>query len=672
MKKIISFMLSFVILVTSTVGIGITVSASDLPVYGKCGTNAFWQYASKSSTVTLFGDGAVDDYDIGSQFWIDITTGEKLDIKHLIIKEGITSVGKYAFCGCTGLLSVSLPDSLNELGFSVFGNCFNLETVNIPANLKTSFDYSGLSYLYNYKKIDVDGSNNQYSSLDGVLFNKDKTELIKYPQNKTDKSYAVPDTVKKIDSKAFYNNHYLETVEIPSSVKEIELYAFADCLSLNNIDLNKVEEIGDYAFEKCNNLKTVTVPKTVSYIGENPFRECKSLETINVDSENPNYCIYNGALTDKAKTVLYSYPCKNLNTEFAVPDTVSSISHFFFAYCNNLKNVSVPASVTNITPLAFYYCDNTLQINIDENNPNYIFSDGLVLNKTKDSIVCATFGSDVTSYVIPNNIKTIEECAFSGCKGLQSVTVSKNVEEYNHGFFYSNTIKNVYVDSENPYFISVDGVLFNKDKTELLYYPDGRNQSHYAVPDSVNKIDLYTFVFAKSLRSISIPATVTSVKKQTFYDSNIKDVYFGGSAEQWNNNLDLKVSHFYGINVHFNNYYTDSSSGFAFDSDDEKIVAPIVKNHSVKITILNGKKRAIGVHWNSVSGVKGYQIQAATDKKFKKNKKTVTVKKQKTTKTTIKKLKAKKKYYVRIRTYKIINGKKVYSSWSKIKAVRTK
>lgn len=80
----------------------------------------------------------------------------------------------------------------------------------------------------------------------------------------------------------------------------------------------------------------------------------------------------------------------------------------------------------------------------------------------------------------------------------------------------------------------------------------------------------------------------------------------------------------------------------------------------------------MAVTWNKVSGVKGYQVQAATDKKFKKNKKTVTIKKQKTTKTTVKKLKAKKKYYVRVRTYKTVNGKKVYSAWSSVKNVKTK
>ena len=98
----------------------------------------------------------------------------------------------------------------------------------------------------------------------------------------------------------------------------------------------------------------------------------------------------------------------------------------------------------------------------------------------------------------------------------------------------------------------------------------------------------------------------------------------------------------------------------------------VAKPKSASIKKVKAAKKAISVIWKKVSGVKGYQVQVATDKKFKKNKKTVTIKKQKTTKTTVKKLKAKKKYYVRVRTYKIVNGKKVYSAWSKVKSVKTK
>ena len=107
-------------------------------------------------------------------------------------------------------------------------------------------------------------------------------------------------------------------------------------------------------------------------------------------------------------------------------------------------------------------------------------------------------------------------------------------------------------------------------------------------------------------------------------------------------------------------------------STSQAAVAKIKAPKKTSIKKVKGAKKAILVTWKKVSGVNGYEIQVATDKKFKKNKKTVTIKKQKTTKTTVKKLKAKKKYYVRVRTYKIVNGKKVYSSWSKVKSVKTK
>ena len=106
-------------------------------------------------------------------------------------------------------------------------------------------------------------------------------------------------------------------------------------------------------------------------------------------------------------------------------------------------------------------------------------------------------------------------------------------------------------------------------------------------------------------------------------------------------------------------------------SNDEDVTVTS-KPKSASIKKVKGAKKAILVTWKKVSGVNGYEIQVATNKKFKKNKKTVNIKKQKTTKTTVKKLKAKKKYYVRVRTYKIVNGKKVYSSWSKVKTVKTK
>ena len=130
------------------------------------------------------------------------------------------------------------------------------------------------------------------------------------------------------------------------------------------------------------------------------------------------------------------------------------------------------------------------------------------------------------------------------------------------------------------------------------------------------------------------------------------------------------------INIGHNNEFLTNASLYCSSTPtpNSATTAPtiVAKPKSASIKKVKAAKKAISVIWKKVGGVKGYQVQVATDKKFKKNKKTVTIKKQKTTKTTVKKLKAKKKYYVRVRTYKIVNGKKVYSSWSKVKSVKPK
>ena len=128
-------------------------------------------------------------------------------------------------------------------------------------------------------------------------------------------------------------------------------------------------------------------------------------------------------------------------------------------------------------------------------------------------------------------------------------------------------------------------------------------------------------------------------------------------------------SYYFDIAGSKGNYSLNISDEFVQQKNDK---SSSQKPKSTSIKKAKGSKKAIALTWAKVKGVKGYQIQVATDKKFKKNKKTVTIKKQKTTKTTVKKLKAKKKYYVRVRTYKTVNGKKVYSSWSKAKTVKTK
>ena len=193
------------------------------------------------------------------------------------------------------------------------------------------------------------------------------------------------------------------------------------------------------------------------------------------------------------------------------------------------------------------------------------------------------------------------------------------------------------------------------------------------------------FFGCSSLTSIEIPKSVTTIVNFAFCGcTNLKDVYYDGTQSEWNK-INIGHSNEFLTNalLHCSSTPTPTPTPVptptpnptpqpSTQNDTAAEQVSVAKPKSVNPKTVKAAKKAVSVEWKKVSGVSGYEIQVATDKKFKKNKKTVTIKKQKTTKTTVKKLKANKKYYVRIRTYKTVNGKKVYSTWSKVKSVKTK
>ena len=201
---------------------------------------------------------------------------------------------------------------------------------------------------------------------------------------------------------------------------------------------------------------------------------------------------------------------------------VTSIGYNAFSYCTGLTSITIPNSVTSIGTYAFYGCSGLTSITI----PNSVTSIG----------DWAFHGcSGLTSITIPNSVTSIGGLAFHNCTGLTSITIPDSVTSIGGWAFNGCTgLTSINVASGNNYYSSNNGVLFNKKKTALIRYPEGKSQTSYTIPNSVTSIGNYAFCGCSGLTSITIPDSVTSIGGVAFDGcTGLKDVYYTGSKDEW-------------------------------------------------------------------------------------------------------------------------------------------
>ena len=374
----------------------------------------------------------------------------------------VTSIGNYAFSGCSGMTSITIPNSVISIGSSAFSGCSGLTSVTIPNSVISigNFAFSGCSGLT---------------------------------------SILIPNSVTSIGDAAFSGCSGLTSITIPNSVISIGNSAFSRCSGLTSVAIpNSVTSIGDYAFSVCSSLTSITIPNSVTSIGNGAFSDCSGLTSITIP--NSVTSIGEGA---------FSY-CSGL-TSFTIPNSVISIGYAAFAWCSRLTSITIPNSVTSIEEYAFYGCTGLTSINVGSGNTKYDSRDNCnaIIETKSNTLIAGCKNTNIpnsvtsigyaafyyciglTSITIPNSVTSIGEYAFASCFGLTSITIPNSVTSIgNYAFAWCNGLTSI------------------------------------TIPNSVTSIGEWAFASCSGLTSITIPNSVTSIGEGAFsYCSGLKKVH---------------------------------------------------------------------------------------------------------------------------------------------------
>ena len=317
------------------------------------------------------------------------------------------------------------------------------------------------------------------------------------------KNISLPNTLKYIGGYAFYRCYNLGEIIIPKSICSIGHMAFAECTSLKNaIILNGVimADISSRVFAECTSLANVTIPNGVIIIGNETFYNCKNLESITMPDSVTN--IGSGVFGG----------CSKL-TRVKLSQNITCIEGGMFSVCSSLKTIEIPENVTSIDISAFSDCSSLESIEVDENNKDYSSKEGVLYNKDKTQFIFCP--ENKTNIEIPDSVIEIGKNIFIDCKSLESIEVDENNKNYS----------------------SKEGVLYNKDKTQLIRCPAQKKNveisngvidiencafngcssiTNIEMPNSVNYIGWGTFAYCTSLISIKIPDSVTVIDNYAF------------------------------------------------------------------------------------------------------------------------------------------------------------
>ena len=521
-----------------------------------------------------------------SEYIPDYAFQNCVNVEKINLGNKVKNIGTGAFFGCESLASFTVSNSITELGEDVFRYCTGLKKVTIGSGLTTLRDslFEGCTSL---SKVTI--GKNVRSIGKYVFMGCESLKSVTIPNSVTAidpdafsgctalSEVVIGDGLSAIPDEMFYEFTSLKSVTLGKGVKSIGEYAFCGCTSLKTVNIpDGVESIGKWAFESCESIVEITIPDSVTVIGENAFAGCTSLTEFSMGK----------GVTEISEWMLRG--CKSLTT-FTVTADLTAIGKYAFAECTSLVYVDLPdsvetilsgafngsgltsitlgASLTNIESRAFASCsglykifnrsslaldfgssanggvaqyakiieesDGSLRYN-NTSSAEYVELDGgLLFEKTGDDYSLIAYVGRDDTVTLP---ATVDGHAYSINKlyGILHVVIPAGISDISANSF-GNTTVSITVDKDNPYYSSVDGILYSKDGKALLRYPSGKQGDTFTVPAAVERIGGYAFASCNRLENVLLGDGVIIIDDSAFLLTNIpytvyEDIKYVGTA----------------------------------------------------------------------------------------------------------------------------------------------
>lgn len=424
-----------------------------------------------------------------------------------------------------------VPDTIEDLYIS---NKY-IKELTLGANVK----YVGRITLPSLTKISVNAKNKYYTSVNGVLFTKDKKTLSNYPDQKG-KNYTVPNGTIKIEGNAFASSNITKLI-LPTSLQEIGVSAFSNTKLKSLILPLKVKKI-DYAFRD------------------------SSITHVYVDKSNPNFSSEQGIVYNKNKTKMLFWPEARVEEKLTFPNTLTALDLSMISNISQAKILYIPNALESITRTV----ENQLStVILSEENKNFLINNGILYSKDLTEIKLYPNQNEITEIVIPDTVKELDYNMFLTDNNTTSITLPKGLvtirssEAYRYDPLGFRDLAEVLISEENENFTSIDGILYTKNMATLQWYPQNHKNTIYTIPNTVTNAEYKQLINMKNLIELNIPASFSMNQLLEGIFEEVHNVVYvpGGLSPMLER-----------INVDKENEYLKSEDGVLYNKDGSMLL----------------------------------------------------------------------------------------------------